>query len=106
MILKVLLSKKYSICDNDICNECGLYKCKDKEYNKSLEERMRDYQNETKKLEDREMNDYNTDPNCGGYGIFSGLGVNNLGTIEWNDEEDVKTRYERLLEMRKNDLNK
>lgn len=79
---------------------------RDKNYNKSLEERMREYQNETKKLEDREMDDYDTDPTCGGYGIFTGLGINTTNTIQWDDDEDIKTRYERLLEMRKNDLNK
>ena len=74
---------------------------REKDYAKSLEERMREYEQETKKLDDREMDDYNTDPTCGGYGIFSGLGINNLNTIQWDDDEDIKTRYNRLLEMRK-----
>lgn len=77
---------------------------KDKTYNKSLEEKIRERELETKKYEDREMDDYNTDPTCGGYGIFTDLGLNNISTIEWNDDEDVKTRYARLLEMRKNNL--
>jgi len=75
---------------------------KEKDYNKSLEERMKEYDLETQKLEDREIKDFNTDPTCGGYGIFNGLGLSNLNTIQWDDDEDIKTRYNRLLEMRKN----
>ncbi len=76
---------------------------KEQDYQKSLEERIRERELETKRLEDREMQDFNTDPNCGGYGIFSGLGITNMSTIQWDDDEDIKTRYNRLLEMRKND---
>ncbi|AYV77153.1 MAG: DnaJ domain protein [Barrevirus sp.] len=76
---------------------------RDKDYNKSLEERMKEYEAETKKLEDREVKDFNTDPNCGGYGIFDGLGLSNASMIQWDDDEDIKTRYNRLLDMRKND---
>jgi curved DNA-binding protein CbpA len=75
---------------------------REKNYEKSLEERMREYKLETQKLDDRELDDYNTDPTCGGYGIFTGLGIDNLSTIQWDDDEDIKTRYNRLLEMRKN----
>lgn len=79
---------------------------KTEDYNKSLEDLIRERDLETKKLDDRELVDFNTDNNCGGYGIFSGLGINmnNMSTIQWDDDEDVKTRYKRLLEMRKNDL--
>lgn len=81
---------------------------KDPTYNKSLEEKIRERELETKKLEDREMKDYSTDPSCGGYGIFTGLGISNASnpstTIQWDDDEDIKTRYQRLLEMRKKDI--
>ncbi|ARF09384.1 DnaJ domain protein [Indivirus ILV1] len=76
---------------------------KDKEYLKSLDEKIRERDIETKRLDDRDMKDYDNDPTCGGYGIFSGLGINNANTIQWDDDEDIKTRYNRLLEMRKND---
>lgn len=78
---------------------------KDKEYSKSLEEKIRERELETKKLDDRDMKDFTDDPTCGGYGIFHQLGVNNLNTINWDDEEDIKTRYKRLLELRKQDYN-
>lgn len=77
---------------------------KDKDYMKSLDEKIRERDLETKKLEDRELKDFSTDATCGGYGIFSGLGMNNMSTIQWDDDEDIKTRYNRLLEMRKNNL--
>jgi len=78
---------------------------KEKDYNKSLEEKMRERELETKKLEERDIKDFNDDPTCGGYGIFHQLNVKNLNTITWDDEEDIKTRYKRLLELRKKDLN-
>ncbi|QKF93938.1 DnaJ chaperone protein [Fadolivirus algeromassiliense] len=79
---------------------------KDKSYNKTLEEKIEEMKLERQKLEDRTLNDFNTDPSCGGYGIFSGLGMKNLNTVTWDDDEDIKTRYNRLLELRKNDLRK
>jgi curved DNA-binding protein CbpA len=77
---------------------------KGKDYDKTIEEKLRERDLETKKLDDRKMNDFDADPSCGGYGIFNQISSNN-GNIAWDDGEDIKTRYKRLLEMRKNDLN-
>lgn len=77
---------------------------KDKGYNKTLEEKLKERELFTQKLEDREMDEFDPDSNCGGYGIFDQIGLKNLNTIEWNDDEDIKTRYSKLLEMRKSDL--
>ena len=77
---------------------------KDKNYNKSLEEKMRERELQTRNLDDLSLNDFDSDPSCGGYGIFDKVGVKNLNSLTWDDEEDVKTRYQRLLAMRKNDL--
>jgi curved DNA-binding protein CbpA len=74
---------------------------KDKDYNKSLEEKIKERQLQTQKLEDRSMQDFNDDPGFGGYGITEQLGVN-VGSIDWDADVDIKTRYKRLLEMRKN----
>jgi len=76
---------------------------KETDYNKSLEERIKERQMESQKLEKREMTDFSTDPSCGGYSIFDKLGIKNAGALTWNDdEEDIKTRYNRLLELRSN----
>ncbi|ARF11213.1 DnaJ domain protein [Klosneuvirus KNV1] len=77
---------------------------KDKTYTKSLEERMKERELETLKLNDRGMQDFDTDVNCGGYGIFDQVKSKTTGNLTWDDEEDVKLRYQRLLELRKNDM--
>lgn len=103
-------SKKKKLTKEDIAKLAAAeytkrHNYKDKEYTKSLEERMKERDFENKKLEDRTISDFDTDPTCGGYGIFNGLGKN-LNTITWDDDEDVKTRYSRLLELRKNEMRK
>lgn len=77
---------------------------KDKLYNHSLDERIKERDVETLKLNDRGMQDFDTDPTCGGYSIFDQVKPKNSGNLTWDDEEDVKLRYQRLLELRKNDI--
>ena len=78
---------------------------KDGEFAKSLEEKMKERELLSRKFDDRNMEDFDTDPSCGGYGIFEQLGVKNFGNLTWDDDkEDLKTRYQRLLELRNNEL--
>ena len=79
---------------------------KEKNYAQTLEEKMKEREIFTQKLDDRDMDEFDVDTDCGGYGIFNQLGVKNMNTITWDDDEDIKTRYSRLLEMRKSDVNK
>ncbi len=74
----------------------------DKNYSGLVAQRLAERELQTQKYDNREMSEFNTDPNCGGYGIFKDVGVN-AGSIGWdNDEEDLRKKYERLLELRKN----
>ena len=75
----------------------------DKDYNKTLEEKIRERGLETSKLDSRTLGDYDTDPTCGGYGIFSELGMTNGPTIEWDDNANIEAKYKKLLEMRNSD---
>lgn len=77
---------------------------KDKNYNKTLEEKIREREMETRKFEDRSMKEFDEDPSCGGYGIFDQVGISKMNSLTFDDDEDVKSRYKRLLEMRKQDL--
>lgn len=97
---------KEEIAKLSIANYTKNHNYRDKEYNKSLEERINERLYENKKLEDRTMGDFDTDPTCGGYGIFSGLGIKDLNALNWNDDEDIKTRYNKLLELRKSEMRK
>lgn len=75
----------------------------DTNYAKSLEEKLREREIEDRKYQDRDLKDFDTDPNCGGYGIFKDLGIT-AGSLEWNNnEEDIQKRYNRLLELRGKD---
>lgn len=76
---------------------------KPKDYGKTLEERLRDREMQSKQFDTRTMNDFNSDPSCGGYGIFHSLGVQGYSNITWKGDDDLKVRYERLLEMRRNE---
>lgn len=78
---------------------------KEKDYNKTLEERLKEREFETKKYEDRDMTEFNTDPTCGGYSIFENIGLKNLSTISWDNDDDIKSKYKKLLDMRKSDIN-
>lgn len=105
--VKLTSEKKKKLSKDDVNKLSGAsytkgHNYRDKDYNKTLEQKMQERNMETEKFKNREMNDFDTDPNCGGYGIFGKMGMKNLGTMEWdNDEEDLKLRYNRLLEMRK-----
>ena len=50
------------------------------------------------------MNDFDISSSCGGYGIFDNIGIKNLNNITWDDDDDIKTRYKRLLETRNSDF--
>lgn len=78
---------------------------KDKDYNKFLEDRIKEISNETFKYNDMTMEDFENDLSCGGYGIFAKLGIKNINSISCDDDNDLKTRYKKLLEVRKNDTN-
>lgn len=76
---------------------------KEENYDKLLEQKMKERDLETKKYESRTFDDFNTDPSCGGYSIFDKLGIKSTNNMYWDDQEDIKTRYKRLLEIRDKD---
>jgi curved DNA-binding protein CbpA len=79
---------------------------KNKDYSKLIEEKLKERELQTLKLDDREIGEFDTDNSCGGYGIFDQIGIKNLNKISWeDDDDDIKTRYKRLLEKRKNETN-
>lgn len=77
----------------------------DNDYEKTLKGRIRDRDNVTKKFENMDFGDYNADPSCGDYGIFSNLGIKGENTIVWDNNEDVNKRYHKLLAHRKDTSN-
>lgn len=72
----------------------------DKDYKKSLEDKLKERQEEDLKLTDKKFKDFDPDPTCGGYGISHQVSGTN-GTLDWDETPDVKERYKRLLESRK-----
>jgi curved DNA-binding protein CbpA len=72
-------------------------------YGKTLEERLKEREFQSKQFDTRTMNDFSNDPACGGYGIFNPIGVKGYSTLNWKGGEDLKSRYERLIESRRND---
>jgi curved DNA-binding protein CbpA len=76
----------------------------DKDYNKSLEDKIRERNIETKKYDDREVGDYDTDNTCGGYSIFKEMGMPNGPSIDWDNDDGLKDKYSKLIELRKKDV--
>ena len=76
----------------------------DDDFNKMLEKKMMEREHESKNLEDIKYGDFVDDPSCGGYGIFHDLGIDPSKSITWENNEDIKNRYNSLLEMRKKDI--
>jgi len=77
---------------------------KDVNYTQTLEEKMKERERETEKYKERDMSEFNTDNNCGGYNIFKDIGLeyedfDNLEML--GDGDDLKLQYQKLMEMRK-----
>lgn len=73
----------------------------DADYNKSLEDLIRERNAETERYDNREMGDFSTNPDCGGYGVFDQLGVANNSMMTWDNDNKKKEAYRALLESRK-----
>lgn len=73
----------------------------DDDYNKSLEERMREYKEDLKSYDDRHFNDF--DKNIDEFGVFNNLGIENAVVgFDWGqDEKQMKKAHQKLLESRK-----
>lgn len=73
---------------------------KDPEYNRTLEQMLKERENYDINLNKRTMADWDTDPNMDGYGIFNEVGLTGK-EFDWTIEPDeAQKRYERLLELR------
>lgn len=73
----------------------------DENYNKSLDEKLAERKLDDNKYDERERSDFNTDPSCDGYGVYADLGISGQ-SLQWdNDEDDIRKKYERLIELRK-----
>ena len=76
------------------------------DYQKTLEQRIAERSQFTKQLKDRDFKDFDPDPKCGGYGIFDGIGLS-APTIDWDDGvDDIKAKYQKLLDLRRNEVKK
>lgn len=79
------------------------HKNTDPEYTKSLDTIMEKHVSDRKNLNEMDMNEYKTDPDMDGYGILNQLGHNATSQIEWDDTDDIKNNYEKLLQSRANE---
>lgn len=73
---------------------------KDEDYNEQLKQMAQERMNDRKKDLNMDLKDYKTDVDMDGYGIFNQLGHDGTSTIEWEDEDTIKSKYEKLLESR------
>ena len=79
---------------------------KDANYNRALEDLVKERENEDHKLNERTFKDFDTDPSMGGYGIFHDAGITG-NELDWMDDmKNMQNKYDRLLELRKNPKNK
>lgn len=73
----------------------------DQDYNKTLDQKMREREEITRQFDSRQMSDYDTDPNCGGYGILNQIGIDVSGTLDWDDTKSVKDKYAEMMSKRR-----
>ena len=96
--------KNTNLSKDDVANLKGAnytedHNKKTEQYTKSLDEKIKERNAETEKYTSQDFQDFDTNNACGGYGIFSKLGNQNISTIMW-DNNDVAKKYKSLLEYR------
>lgn len=70
-----------------------------------LDKRVEEYKQVTNQYNNRNMSEFHnfeSDPTFGGYGFSHQIGITNIDKIGHDDAEEIKHKYMRLLEMRKN----
>ena len=72
----------------------------DPEYTKNLEQIMQNHIDDRKNLTTMDMSNYETDPDMDGYGILNQIEYNVTSCIDWDDADDVKNKYNKLLQLR------
>lgn len=75
----------------------------DNDYDKLTKKKIEELERDRSMLSDRNLRDFDTDPTCGGYGIFHDIGVNPQN-ITWENSEDIKERYQKLIQNRKQEF--
>ena len=75
----------------------------DESYNKSLEDLMKQYEQERDNDLTMDIKDYSNDESMGGYGITKEFGETATSQITWDNEESMKEKYKKLLETREFD---
>jgi curved DNA-binding protein CbpA len=78
---------------------------KDSNYNKTLDDLLKEREKETSAFKNRNITDFKEDPNMGGYGIFSGVGITG-NELDWlvdnnSSNENTLSKYNTLLELHK-----
>jgi curved DNA-binding protein CbpA len=77
----------------------------DKDFGTLMKQRMEDYNNygstlDTRKYQDFDNDQQNSEDRYGGYGITNQISVTKLNNITWDNDDDIKTRYDRLIKLR------
>ena len=72
----------------------------DEKYNKKLEELVKKNEEEREELKHLPFSKYDTNPNMEGYGFFENIVNNATSQLEWENEEDIKRRYKKLLNQK------
>jgi len=101
---KPLRSKVSKVNIHDLSDDEDVvdHNYKDKNYTMSIEQKMRERDLETHNLAQRSMKDFDSDPTMAGYGILQPAGISGK-EISWDDDKaDMKKKYDRLLELRRN----
>lgn len=96
---------KKKITKDDVANILGAsytegHKHIEADYEETIAQRLKERQLRDEEFENLRFDEYATD-SYGGYGISEDIGITNIEGLEWNNDDDVKKVYKKLLDSRK-----
>lgn len=95
--------KKISKDDVDKIDEAfytSNHNYKDSNYTKTIEEKIKEREQESKKLDTRTINDFDMDSSCGGYGITDKI-KKVYANIDWDSQKEINEKIKRLHDSKK-----
>lgn len=74
---------------------------KEEAYSKKVDDLLSERTKQSRDFDERKFGDYESDPSCGGYGFLHEVMGANVSQLTWDNKDSLEKRYEKLLELRR-----